>query len=63
MNGFDFIKGVRQIDSEVKVLLITDFVVDDDSDFTMRFKSYNIDGFIQKSFSIRQLNKTVKNHM
>ncbi|MGI8834704.1 MAG: response regulator [Nitrososphaeraceae archaeon] len=61
MNGFDFIKGVRQIKSEVKVFLMTAFVVEDDSDFTMRFKSYNIDGFIQKPFSIRQLNNMVKN--
>lgn len=38
MNGFDF-KGVRQIKSEVKVFLMTAFVVEDDSDFTMRFKS------------------------
>ncbi|CAN5477145.1 hypothetical protein BH18THE2_BH18THE2_35300 [soil metagenome] len=63
MNGFDFIKGVRQIKSEVKVFLMTAFVVEDDSDFTMRFKSYNIDGFIQKPFSIRQLNNMVKNRM
>ena len=61
MNGFDFIEGVRQ--SEVKVLLMTAFAVEDDSDFTMRFKSHNIDGFLHKLFSIRQLNKMVKNHM
>jgi DNA-binding NtrC family response regulator len=63
MNGFDFIKGVKQIRSEVKVLLMSAFSVVDDSDFTMRFKAYNIDGFIQKPFSIRQLNKIVKKHM
>lgn len=63
MNGFDFIKGVKQIRSEVKVLLMSAFSVEDDSDFTMRIKAYNIDGFIQKPFSIRQLNKIVKKHM
>jgi DNA-binding response OmpR family regulator len=63
MNGFDFIKGVKQIRSEVKVLLMSAFSVEDDSDFTMRFKSYNIDGFIQKPFSIRQLNNIVKKHV
>jgi len=50
MNRFDFINGVRQIKYEIKILLMTAFVVEDDSDFTMRFKSYNIDGFIQKPF-------------
>ena len=63
MNGFDFIEGVRQIKSEVKVLLMTAFAVEEDPDFTMRFKSHNIDGFLHKLFSIRQLNKMVKNHM
>ena len=63
MNGFDFIKSVRQIKSEVKVLLMTAFAVEEDPDFTMRLKSHNIDGFLQKPFSVRQLSKTVKNHM
>jgi two-component SAPR family response regulator len=63
MNGFDFINGVRQIKSEIKILLMTAFVVEEDPDFTMRFKSHNIDGFLHKPFSIRQLNKMVKNHM
>ena len=38
-------------------------VEEEDSDFTMRFKSHNIEGFLHKPFSIRQLNKMVKNHM
>jgi two-component system CheB/CheR fusion protein len=63
MNGFDFIEGVRQIKSEVKVLLMTAFAVEDDSDFIMRFKSHNNNGFIQKPFSIRQLNNMVKIHL
>ena len=63
MNGFNFIKSVRQIKSDIKVLLMTSFAVEEDPDFNMRFKSHNIDGFLQKPFSIRQLSKTVKNHM
>ena len=63
MNGFDFIKGARQINADVKVLLMTAFAVEEDPDFTMRIKSHNIDGFLQKPFSIRQLNNMVKNHM
>jgi DNA-binding response OmpR family regulator len=42
---------------------MTAFAVVEDPDFTMGFKSHNIDGFLQKPFSIRQLNKMVKNHM
>jgi two-component SAPR family response regulator len=64
MNGFDFINGVMQIKSEIKILLMTAFAVEEeDSDFTMRFKSHNIEGFLHKPFWIRQLNKMVKNHM
>jgi two-component SAPR family response regulator len=64
INGFDFINGVRQIKSEIKILLMTAFAVEEeDPDFTMRFKSHNIDGFLHKPFSIRQLNNMVKNHM
>jgi hypothetical protein len=42
---------------------MTAFAVEEDPDFTMRFKSHNIDGFLQEPFSIRQLNNTVNNHM
>jgi CheY-like chemotaxis protein len=63
MNGFDFIRDVRQIKSDIKILLMTAFAVEEDPDFTKRFKSHNIDGFIQKPFSIRKLNETVMNHM
>ena len=44
-------------------LFAEDIQVEEDPDFTMRFKSHNIDGFLHKPFSIRQLNKMVKNHM
>jgi DNA-binding response OmpR family regulator len=63
MNGFDFAKNIRQIKSDIKVLLMTAFAVESDPVFTQMFKSHNIDGFMQKPFSIKQLKNTVKNHM
>jgi hypothetical protein len=42
---------------------MTAFAVVEDPDFTMRFKSHNIDGFLQKPFSIRQLNNMVKDSL
>lgn len=60
MNGFDFIKSIRQIKSEVKVLLMTAFEPNDDPNFADMFKSHNIDGFLQKPFSIKKLNMAVK---
>jgi two-component system, cell cycle response regulator CpdR len=63
MNGFDFAKSVRQIKSDIKVLIMTAFSIEDNSDFTTMLESQNIDGFIQKPFSIKNLKNTVKNHM
>jgi DNA-binding response OmpR family regulator len=63
MNGFDFAKSVRQIKSDIKVLIMTAFSIEDDSDFTSMLESQNIDGSIQKPFSIKNLKNTVKNHM
>jgi DNA-binding response OmpR family regulator len=63
MNGFDFAKNIRQIKSDIKVLLMTSFEVENDPVFTQMFKSHNIDGFMQKPFSIKQLKNTVKNHI
>jgi DNA-binding response OmpR family regulator len=63
MNGFDFAKNIRQIKSDIKVLLMTAFEVESDPVFTSMFKFHNIDGFIQKPFSIKQLKNTVKNHI
>jgi DNA-binding response OmpR family regulator len=63
MNGFDFAKNIRQIKFDVKVLIMTAFSVENDSDFTSMFEAQKIDGFIQKPFSIKQLKNTVKNHI
>jgi DNA-binding response OmpR family regulator len=63
MNGFDFAKNIRQIKPDIKVLLMTSFEVENDPVFTQMFKSNNIDGFMQKPFSIKQLKNTVKNHI
>jgi two-component SAPR family response regulator len=63
MNGFDFAENIRQIKSDIKVLLMSAFKIENDSDFIATSKSHNIDGFIQKPFSIKQLKTTIKNHM
>jgi CheY-like chemotaxis protein len=60
LNGFEFTNNIRQIKPEIKVILMTAFAVKDDSDFTKKLKSYRIDGFIQKPFSIKNLSKVVK---
>jgi DNA-binding NtrC family response regulator len=63
MNGFDFIKSVRQIKSEIKVLLMSAFEINDDPDFADTFKTHNINGFLHKPFSIKELNLAVKDQM
>lgn len=63
MNGFDFAENIKQIKSDIKILLMTSFEVENDPVFTQMFKSHSIDGFMQKPFSIQQLKNTVKNHI
>lgn len=63
MNGFEFAKNIRHIKSDIKVLIMTAFSVDNDSDFTTMIESQRIDGFIQKPFSMKQLKDTVRNHI
>jgi DNA-binding response OmpR family regulator len=63
MNGFDFAENIKQIKSDIKILLMTSFDVENDPVFTQMSKSHSIDGFMQKPFSIQQLKNTVKNHI
>jgi CheY-like chemotaxis protein len=63
MNGFDFAENIKQIKSDIKVLLMTSFAVENDPVFTQMFKSHSIDGFMQKPFSIKQQKNTVKNYI
>jgi DNA-binding response OmpR family regulator len=58
MNGYEFAKRVKTINTEVRVIFMTAFEFDD-NEFHRLLPSIKIDAFLQKPFSIKQLKDTV----
>jgi len=54
MSGFELVRQIRSMRSEVKVVLMTAFEIDK-SEFVKVFPSTTIDGIIRKPFSTNQL--------
>jgi len=54
MNGYEFVKKIKQIKTEVKVILMTAFEIND-IDLSNHLPTIKIDAFIQKPLSIKQL--------
>lgn len=61
MNGFEFIKKVKEIKPQIKVFLMTAFEIND-VEFRRVLPSTRIDEFIQKPVSLQKLNTLVMNH-
>jgi DNA-binding NtrC family response regulator len=59
MNGYEFVKQVKKINSKVNVILMTAFEIED-KEFHSILPSIKIDGFLQKPFSITQLSDTIR---
>jgi len=62
MNGFEFIKKVKEIKPEINVFLMTAFEIND-IEFRRVLPSTRIDEFIQKPISIERLNTLVLTHV
>ena len=58
MNGFEFVKKVREIVPSVKVILMSAFDINDPVYMSLS-SSLNIDGFIQKPFSLKEVIFTI----
>jgi two-component SAPR family response regulator len=58
MNGFEFVKEARKINTKVKILLMTAFEIDD-KEFARVLPKPKIDGLIQKPASSKQILSTV----
>jgi|SRR5919109_1734720 two-component system response regulator ChvI len=58
MNGYEFIKKVKEIKKEVKVILMTAFEIDD-KEFHNLLPSIKVDAFLRKPFSINQLSHMI----
>ena len=62
MNGNEFVKKVKEIKSEVKVILMSIFEITD-REFHKGLQSVTIDAFLQKPFSIKQLEHLIEQQL
>jgi len=62
MNGFEFIKKVKEIKPEVKIFIMTAFEIND-VEFRRVLPSTRIDEFIQKPILLKKLNIIIQNHI
>ncbi|MFL6435533.1 MAG: response regulator [Nitrososphaeraceae archaeon] len=56
MNGYEFIRNVKESNPKVKVILMTAFEIDD-KEFHDVLSDIKLDAFLQKPFHIQQLNE------
>jgi len=59
MNGYELIKKAKEIDKQVKVVLMSAFEINDEEFHTM-LSDIKIDAFLQKPFSMGKLNDVVE---
>ena len=59
MNGYEFVKQVKKINPKVNVILMSAFEIED-KEFHNILPSIKINGFLQKPFSITQLNDIIR---
>jgi two-component system response regulator (stage 0 sporulation protein F) len=59
MNGYEFVKKAKEIDRQVKVVLMSAFEIED-REFHNMLPDIKVNGFIQKPFSTQQLNNIVQ---
>ena len=62
MNGYEFVKKVKEIKPEVKVFLMTAFEIND-IEFYRILQSVKIDEFIQKPVSFKDLARMASKHV
>ncbi|MFZ0510871.1 MAG: response regulator [Candidatus Nitrosopolaris sp.] len=62
MNGYQFIKKVKEIKPQVKVFFISAFDIDD-IEFRTELPFVKVDEFIQKPISLKDLTGTVSKHI
>jgi CheY-like chemotaxis protein len=55
MNGYEFVKKVKEIKPEGKIILMSAFEIND-NELSKVLPGIRIDAFLQKPFSIRKLN-------
>jgi DNA-binding NtrC family response regulator len=58
INGYEFVKKTKEIDKQVKIILMSAFEIND-REFHNLLPDIKVDAFLQKPFSIVQLNDLI----
>jgi DNA-binding NtrC family response regulator len=59
INGYEFVRKVKEIDNQIKVILMSAFEIND-KEFHNLLPDIKVDAFLQKPFHIQQLNDIVE---
>jgi DNA-binding NtrC family response regulator len=59
MNGYEFIRKIKESNPKVKVVLMSAFDLQE-KEFHNLLPDIKVDGFLQKPFSIQQLNEVIE---
>jgi len=59
MNGYEFVRKLKEIDNQIKVILMTAFEIND-REFHNLLPDIKIDAFLQKPFHMQQLNEVIE---
>jgi DNA-binding NtrC family response regulator len=59
INGYELIKKAKEIDKQLKVILMSAFEIND-REFHNLLSDIKVDAFLRKPFSIQQLNDVMK---
>jgi two-component system response regulator YesN len=62
MNGYEFIKRIKEIKADVKVFFMTAFEIDD-IEFRRVLPSVKIDEFVQKPISINEIADVISKYI
>jgi CheY-like chemotaxis protein len=62
MNGFEFVRRVREINPAIKVLLMSAFEINS-TELSIGLGGAKIEGFIQKPISLHEFNIAVQKHI
>jgi two-component system, response regulator, stage 0 sporulation protein F len=58
MNGYEFVSKTKEIDKQIKIILMSAFEIGD-KEFHNVLPDIKVDAFLQKPFSIQQLNDII----
>jgi two-component SAPR family response regulator len=59
INGYEFIRKVKEIDKQVKVILMSAFEIQE-KEFHNVLRDIKVDAFLQKPFSLQRLNDVIE---